>query len=225
MSIDFYYMLPSPPCRAVMMAAKHFNVDLNMIVINLAKGEQNEEWFKKINPQHTVPTINDNGFTLWESRAIMTYLANQYAPTSSLYPKDPAKRAVIDRVLQFDQSTFYQRFGEYMAVPIIKQGKKMSDLDPEKEVRAKEAFKMFDNSLANQKYAAGNELTLADLSMLASLTMIEGFSYDMSEYKNITEWANRAKSELPYYDEINKEAMEMFKGWIAMKLAEAEKKA
>jgi len=223
MPIDFYYILPSPPCRAVMMAAKHFNVDMNMTSINLVKGEHLEEWFVKLNPQHTVPTINDNGFVLWESRAIMTYLANQYAPTSSLYPKDPAKRAVIDRVLQFDQGTMYPRFGEYMAFPIIRQGKKMSDLDPEKEKKAKEAYKMFDDSLANQKYAAGDELTLADLSIMASLTMPEGFNYDLSEFKNITEYQNRLMKELPYYEEINKEGMEQFKGFIAMKLAEAEK--
>jgi len=142
------------------------------------------------------------------SRAIMTYLANQYAPNSSLYPKDAKKRAVIDRVLQFDDGTLNQSFREYIAIPVLRQGKGLKDLDPEKEKKVREALKLLDDSLANQKYVAGNELSLADLSVLAGMTVVDAFNYDISEFKNVTEWNNRLKSELPYYDQVNKEEIE-----------------
>ena len=53
-----------------------------------------------------MPTIVDGDLSLWESRAILGYLVNKYAPNSSLYPSDPKKRAIVDRTLNFDLSLF-----------------------------------------------------------------------------------------------------------------------
>ena len=50
--------------------------------------------------------------TFSSSRAIMTYLAEQYGKDDSLYPKDPKKRAMVNQRLYFDMGTLYQRFGD-----------------------------------------------------------------------------------------------------------------
>jgi len=113
MGLDFYYIPGSAPCRAVQMTAKAVGVDLNLKLTNLMAGEHLKPEYLKINPQHTVPTLVDDGFALWESRAIMVYLVEQYGKTASLYPSDAKARAIVNQRLYFDLGTLYQRFADY----------------------------------------------------------------------------------------------------------------
>lgn len=71
------------------------------------KGEQFSEEFKKINPQHTVPTLVDGDFVLWDSHAIATFLINKYGKDDSLYPADIYRRAKIDQRLHYESSILY----------------------------------------------------------------------------------------------------------------------
>ena len=153
----------------------------------------------------------------------MVYFVNRYAPNSELYPKDPQKRAIVDRVLQFDLGTLYRALGDYLA-PILSEGKTLKDLSPINEKKLKEALNLLDLSLSQHPYVAGDNLTLADLSILASLSFGEIFDFDISEYKKVTEWSNRLKTQLPYYDEINKEPIQMFKNYVKAKAMESNQK-
>lgn len=58
---------------------------------------------------HTVPTLEDNGFVLYDSHAIMGYLVGKYAKDKSLYPEEVQKRAIIDSRLHFDSSILFAR--------------------------------------------------------------------------------------------------------------------
>ena len=56
----------------------------------------------QVNPAGQIPAINDNGFCLSESMAIVQYLCNKYGPDNQLYPKDPQKRAQVERLIYFN---------------------------------------------------------------------------------------------------------------------------
>merc|ERR1719319_340770 len=78
--LELYYTPGSPACRAVLMCVAALELDVDLTKLDMyQKYEHKKPWFINMNPQHTVPTINDNGFILWESRAILSYLVNKYS--------------------------------------------------------------------------------------------------------------------------------------------------
>lgn len=132
-----YYVPPSPPCRTVLLLGKMLGLDFNLKMVNILEMEHlkpefvavrfisNICWkrFSKIflrfqkNPQHTIPTLEDqsSGLILWESRVILTYLTSAYGRSDmdNLYPGNIRDRAMVDQRLSFDLSTLYQRTVDY----------------------------------------------------------------------------------------------------------------
>nr|AFJ75818.1 glutathione s-transferase D2 [Sogatella furcifera] len=206
MPIDLYYVPGSAPCRNVLLAAKAVGVDLNLKLTDLKSGQHLTPEFIKLNPQHNVPTLDDNGFVLNESRAIMTYLADQYGKDDSLYPKDPKKRAKVNQRLYFDMGTLYQSFGDAY-YPHMFGG---APLEEEKKKKLGDALVFLDGFLEKSPFVAGENLTLADLAIVASISTIEAVEYDLSPYKNINSWYAKVKAAAPGYKEANEEGSKAF---------------
>lgn len=166
-----------------------------------------------MNPQHTIPTIKDGDFSLWESRAIMGYLANKYAKDDTLYPKDPVARARVDQKLYFDMGTLYQRFADYYYPQIFAK----APADAEKYKKIEEAFGFFNTALEGQKYAAGENITLADLALVASVSTFDVAGFPVGDFANVARWYEDCKKNVVGY-EVNVEGMEAFRHLIeAMK--------
>ena len=67
--------------------------------VDLAGGENKQEWFTKLNPAQTVPVLVDGDLILTESKAIMKYVCYKKGETS-IYPSDPATRAKVDQAIE-----------------------------------------------------------------------------------------------------------------------------
>lgn len=162
-----------------------------------------------MNPQHTIPTMNDNGFVLWESRAILAYLAEAYGKTDSLYPKDPKARAVVNQRLYFDMGTLYQSFAEYYYPQIFAK----APADPEKFKKMETAFEFLEKFLEGNSYAAGKSLTIADLALFATVSTFEVAKFDFSKYANVAKWYKNVEATAPGVD-LNKAGCEEFKAYF-----------
>nr|CAD7267452.1 unnamed protein product [Timema shepardi] len=72
-----------------------------------------------INPQKEIPCIDDDGFILSESIAILQYIADKYSKNDSLYPKKLYQRAIVNHRLAFNLSTYYKNISDYVMAPIF----------------------------------------------------------------------------------------------------------
>lgn len=169
------------------------------------KKEQLKPEFLKINPQHTVPTMDDDGFILWESGAISQYLAETYIPDSPLYPSDTKKRAIINQRLQFFLGTLLPRMRQ-VTHPIMFEG--LKEVPEAKRNQLYEAFELLEGFLTTSAWVAGCNVTLADLAVLAVITTIVSFGADISGFPKLSAWAEKCKS-LPGYEE-NMEGVKAF---------------
>ncbi|KAH8409861.1 hypothetical protein KR222_011015 [Zaprionus bogoriensis] len=207
--MDFYYLSASAPCRSVLMTAKALGLDLNKKPLNILQGDHLKPEYLKINPQHTIPTLVDDGFALWESRAIMVYLVEKYGKDDSLYPKDPQKQALVNQRLFFDMGVLYHSFLGYYSPQFFLR----TPADPEEFKKVETAFDFLNTFLERQDYVAGNTYTVADIAILGTVSTFAAMDFKLSNYPNVKRWYENAQRETPGWEENQAGIVEM-KQWI-----------
>ncbi|KAH8253091.1 hypothetical protein KR032_003552 [Drosophila birchii] len=199
----------SPCVRSVRFVLKALNLDYEFKEVNLQKGEHLQEAYLKMNPQHTVPTLDDNGTYLWDSHAIATYLVDKYGKSDVLYPKDLAKRAIIDQRLYFDASVIYSGLAAVVA-PFWIHGNTV--VAQEKLDTIHRGLALLETFLSSGKYLVGDNLTVADLCTGPTVSALRAaVDIDASVYPKVTAWLNRL-NEIAYYKDINEAAVQ---GYVA----------
>ena len=120
------------------------------------------------NPNGLVPTIDDDGFILWESNTIVRYLTAKH--NSPLYPKDPQARADVERWMDWRLSVMGGQFGGAFGplyLQIIRTPPERRDPVVIKTVRARAdaAFAILDRHLADRDFVGGQQMTIGDISV------------------------------------------------------------
>lgn len=138
----------------------------------------------------------------------MGYLVNKYGKDDRYYPKDPVQRAIVDQRLHFDLGVLYHRFADYHFPQILK----LAPADPEKYEKMVEGMDMLNVFLDGQRYAAGDQITIADFTLLATVSCyVEGGpNFCLKDHPNIQRWYNDCKMNVPGY-EATVEGLEKFK--------------
>ena len=157
-----------------------------------------------------MPTLDDNGFYLSESHAILPYLANAYGKDDFLYPKDPKARYLVDQRLAFNLGTLYQRFLNASMPSVLAK----APIDPGNIEKLNEALQFTNVFLAKSKYIAGDQFTIADIAVLMSLISLECVHYDISSFPAVTNYLQKLKGEVKGYDELVKTCADGLAEWF-----------
>ncbi|XP_049836302.1 glutathione S-transferase D7-like [Schistocerca gregaria] len=204
MPIVLYHFPLSPPCRTALCTAKALGLDVNIKIVNLFAKEQFSEDYVKMNPEHTIPALDDNGLIIWHSHAIATYLVSKYGKDDSLYPKDPAKRVVVDQRLYFDATTLFPRLAA-TAAPLMFLGK--TDVEPDKKAAIYEALGTLEKYLEPTGWVAGDQVTVADIACAVTTASMQAVGVVLDPYPKIREWLQQCNSNIPHFEEENMEGL------------------
>jgi glutathione S-transferase len=194
------YMHPvsmtSRPVR-LFMAEKGLKAD--EVVIDLMTGAHFQEPYASLNPSKLVPMLDDDGFKLTESSAILKYLAEKFDLPE--YPKDLKARAKVNEVMDWINTNFYREWAYGLCYPqLFPHMKRRSDeahagtLEWGKEQTKRWLPVLNDYFIGpNNQYLNGNTITIADYFGACLVTLGELIGYDFTPYPNITRWLDNVK--------------------------------
>jgi len=145
-------------CEELGLAYKRIDAGRHFGVVNTPE-------FRRLNPNGLVPTIDDEGFVLWESNAILRYLAAKHA-AGTLWPTDVAQRALTDRWMDWANSTLWPTmvplFRAFMRTPEAQRNAAAIEAD---RLETVEVLQILDAQLAVTAFVGGDTFTMGDLAV------------------------------------------------------------
>jgi glutathione S-transferase len=195
--MKLYGFPPSPNTWKVRAVAAHLKLPLELEFVDLTKGGSHTPAYLALNPTGRTPTLVDGDFKLWESNAIMTYVAGKTA--NSLWPNDARSRADIARWLCWQLA----HWGSEACQPLTFQRlvKKFLNLGPPDEAAVAKGLEAFnrdaavlDAHLAKQPYLVGNDVTLADFAVAASMIYAKESDMPLERFPHLRDWFGRVSA-------------------------------
>lgn len=166
-----------------------------------AFGKTRTPEFLSMNPFHGTPTLQDGKFTLWESNAIMRYVADKYG-LDSWYPRDLETRAKIDQILDWRQSSLYQHIATY-CYPKLGFGRKEERMKEGREGLDDDLAKMEKAYLKDGAFLGGQaQPTIADLAVGVALIFCTVHGKSNKFPKAVQQYLGRLEKAIGCWDEL-----------------------
>lgn len=172
-----YSFTITPNNRKVEAFVRHFDLPVEVYHVNFRKGDTKTDEYFAINPMRKVPALVDGDLKLWESNAILTYLAAKF-PETNMLPEGIAARADVDRWLHWQSCHLMPAMGALK----VADEKDFDSLLP--------LFDILEQQLAGKEYILG-ELTVVDFALAPYLMTKLGRQLDYSNHPNVLGWRQR----------------------------------
>lgn len=180
------YTASTPNGKKISIMLEETGLPYEVHRINLTKKEQKQDWFLRINPNGRIPAIidRDNDFTVFESGAILLYLAEK---TGRLIPRDFKGRSVVVQWLMFQMAGIGPMQGQanvfYRYAP-----EKIEYAIRRYQNETKRLYGVLDNRLAETRYIGGDEYSIADIATYPWINAHEWAGISIDDFENLSRW-------------------------------------
>ena len=190
--MKLYVLLPSPRALKVLALNNHLGLECDLLIVDLGKGEQLSPEYSTLNPNKKMPVLEDEGFVLWESNAILFYLAAK-KPESGVWPLDVTGQVDVLRWLVWESAHWdSEACGAVGYEKVSKTVPGLGAAEPAFVARGEQKFHRFaavlNGSLQGRTWLAGNVLTIADFSVGAWVPSAQRLGLPIATYTEITRW-------------------------------------
>jgi len=177
--------------QKVLWCCAELGLEYERVDAGMAFGVNDTPEYKAMNPNGLVPTIDDDGFILWESHAIVRYLARKHG-TGTLWPNDARAAADADRWMEWYSTTLWLNlrpiFHNLVRTPVEKRN--MGEVE-EARKRLAANFGILDKHLAGRDYLAGQSFTVADIPMGVASYRWFNLPLERPAMANVERWYQR----------------------------------
>jgi len=165
-------------------------------------GGLNTPEFLAKNPNGLIPVIDDDGVVVWESQAIVRYVAARYG-AGSIWPEDPAERAKADEWMEWNTSTLQPALmGVFMNVWRTPEFRRNPQLIRNLVSRCGQIMLFLNKHLENSPYIAGDKFTMGDIPAGAMLYRYFELDIERPHVPNVSAWYARLQERSPFRNSV-----------------------
>jgi len=202
--MKLYMHLASTTSRAVAFFVSDNNLPVTFQTVDIFSGEHVREPFISLNPNQLIPVLDDDGFILTESSAILKYLAEKTG--SPAYPQELQKRARVNETMDWFNSNLYRDSGYGLIYPQVFPSHKRPSEESQRVTVAwgkeKSEFwlKVLNDHIIGSKrhFLCGDSITIADYFGFAIIQVGEVIGCKFSSYPNIDRWLRTMEARPAY---------------------------
>ena len=160
-----------------------------LVTVNLMKGEHREPWFLKLNPRGQVPTLDDDGTVVWDSMAILVYLARKYGGEKWL-PLDAKEMAEVMQWLAVMENETLYGLGKARVICKFKFPGNLEDA----QLLGRKGLDVLEQRLAAYQWLALDRPTIADIGCFPYVALASEGEIPLDAYPSVRSWIDRIKS-------------------------------
>lgn len=198
-NLHLWGRLNSINVQKVLWLCEDLKIPFDRTDAGMQYGVNKTEAYLQMNPNGLVPVINDNGLVLWESHAILRYLAKKYDATDILYPKSALQSAKVDQWLEWYNTTAWPVMRPLFWGWIRTKPEDRNKVELEKiRVQMSAALKIFDDQLKSTKWVTGDHFTIADLTLALIAFRWFNLPIEREEYQHLSRWFKQVEQRPGY---------------------------